>query len=199
MNIAVDLDGVLFDTESWFMTYARIHNFEVPGGEVTNKDNCWVQDRYNWPEEEIKKYIEKYGFQIESKAPIMPFAKEVLNAISKKHKVFSISARGLWHVSEEKITKKRLRREKIQFEKIEFGSHSKIEACKKNKIDIMIDDYPKNVIELAENGIKCFYFRDLARQQINHENVIEVRNWGDVAAELVKMGIIEKKDLIIKL
>ncbi len=31
MNIAVDFDGVLFDTESWFMAYASLYNLDVKG------------------------------------------------------------------------------------------------------------------------------------------------------------------------
>ena len=111
MNIAVDLDGVLFDTEFWFMTYANLFNLDVKGGKVRNKDGFRVQDRYNWKKEEIKKYIEKYSFQIEEQAPVMPFAKEVLRVLSKNNKIFVITGRGFWHKGEEEIALKRLKKE----------------------------------------------------------------------------------------
>ncbi len=100
MNIAVDLDGVLFDTEFWFMTYANLFNLDVKGGKVTNKDGVWVQDRYNWKKDDIKRYIESCSFEIEKVAPLMPLAKEVLAALSKNHKIFVVSSRGNWHEGE---------------------------------------------------------------------------------------------------
>ena len=199
MNIAVDLDGVLFDTEFWFMTYASLFNLDVKGGKVTNKDGFRVQDRYNWKKEEIKKYIEKYSFQIEEQAPVMPFAKEVLRVLSKNNKIFVITGRGFWHKGEEEITLKRLKKEKIKIEKIEFNHNSKIEACKRYNIDLMIDDYPQVVSELAESGIKCLYFKDLTNESVKHKNVTEVRNWGEIAVELIKLGIIERSELNINL
>lgn len=199
MNIAIDLDGVLFDTEYWFMTYASLFNLDVKGGKVKNKDGVWVQDRYNWKKDDIKRYIESCSFEIEKVAPLMPLAKEVLAALSKNHKIFVVSSRGNWHEGEEKVTLKRFKKEKLKFEKTLFKQHSKVQACLENKIDIMIDDYPKNAVELAENGIKCLYFRDLTKESVEHKNVTEVRNWGEIAVELIKLGIIERSELNINL
>ena len=199
MNIAVDFDGVLFDTESWFMAYASLYNLDVKGGKVINKKNFRVQDRYNWTDEKITEYIVNHSPFIESEAPVMPMAKDVLNALSKNHKIFAISARGGWLNEEKEITLKRLEKENIHFDKVVFTNHSKVEACRELKIDLMIDDYPKVVKELAKNNVKCLYFRDLTNKKVKHKNATEVRNWGDIAVELIKLGIIEKEDLKIKI
>ena len=197
MNIAVDFDGVLFDTELWFMTYGNIYNLEI-GGNVVDEDAIWVQDRYDWEEKQIRDFIERTSFQIEEKAPVMPFAKEVLEAIAKNNKLFAISNRGGLHEGEQEVTLKRLKKENITFDKVMFKQSSKVLACKENNIDLIIEDHPNNIKELAKNGIKCLYFRDLTTQKIKHKNVIEVRNWGEVAIYLIKFGIIKKEDLKIE-
>lgn len=195
MNIAIDLDGVLFDTELWFMTYANLFNLDLKKGKVKNKYGIRVQDRYNWSEKDVRKYIESCSFQIEEKAPMMPLAKEVLLALEKKNNLFVISSRGLLHDGEEAVTLKRLEKENLHFKKVLFRQHSKVEACKQNNIDIIIDDYPSVVKEISENNIKCFYYKDLALEKIEKENVVEVRNWGEIAVEFMKLGVIDKNDL----
>ena len=41
---------------------------------------------------------------------------------------------------------------------------------------------------LANNGIKVLYFRGATLKTINHPNVTEVRNWGDIYIEINKIA-----------
>ena len=92
MKIAIDLDGVLFDTENWFRAYADIFNLDVEGGKVVNDKGLWVEDRFNWDKKTTSEYIRKCSEPVERKAPLMPFAREVLKALEKENELFVITS-----------------------------------------------------------------------------------------------------------
>ena len=57
----------------------------------------------------------------------------------------------------------------------------KLEICKKENIDIMIDDNYHIIKKLADNKIKTLYFRDTNLIKLKeNEYITEVNNWGDI-------------------
>lgn len=57
----------------------------------------------------------------------------------------------------------------------------KLDICKKENIDIMIDDDYKIIEQLSKNNIKTLYFRDVNLKKLpQNEYIYEVNNWGDV-------------------
>ncbi len=199
MNIAVDFDGVLFDTETMFRAYSRIFDLKINGKGMQNPEELKIQNRYNWSEKEFCTCIEECVEKIHKTAPIMAFAKQVLKALSKDNNLYAITSRGLLHKSEVGITEQRLKDENIEFKKVVYSAGNKVEFCKQLGVDVIIDDLYENVIDLANNGIKCLYFRDLVLKECCHPNVIEVRNWGDVAVELCKIGALKLEDLLCEI
>ena len=127
----------------------------------------------------------------------MHYAKEVINAMAKKNKLFIITSRGLLTEKEIEVTNSRLKQENLNFEKIAFNSKGKLQDCLDLKIDLMIEDNFKNVEKLSKNGIKCLHFMDIVNRRCKNENVVEVRNWGEVFVELVKLGVVNKNDVQI--
>ena len=194
MNIGVDFDGVLFDTETMFRAISQIENVKL-GRKIVDFEQLMLQKRYDWSKEEIDGFIKKYMFKIHEKSCVMPLAKEVLSVLAKKHKIFGITSRGLLNEEEIKRTNERLALEGIKFDKVFYCSSNKVALCKELKIDIMIEDSHDNVLKIAEEGIKCFYYRDLVLNFVKHKNVVDVRNWGDVAVELEKIGAINVEEL----
>lgn len=195
MNIGIDLDGVLFDSEAMFRSYSQIFDILNNGGGIVDKEELKVQKRYSWGKELTEQFINETVIKYHQTSQVMPFAKQVIDAIKKHNKIFVITSRGLVHKDEVETTKKRLMAENFEFEKIIFSVENKLEACRELNIDLMIDDLYEHVECLSENGIKCFYFRDIVLKSLNKENVIEVRNWGDIAAELLKLEVITIEDL----
>lgn len=195
MNIGIDFDGVLFDSEKMFRSFSQMYNLKHNGNEMVDPQELKAQKRYNWSGDEFKQFISENLIKIETNAPVMPCAKAVLNAISKKHKIYAITSRGWLDTKEIDVTKQRLAEEGIKFDGIIYSSINKLDECKKLKIDLMIDDLHDTIVQLANNGIKCLYYRDYILRPCNHANVKEVHNWGDIAVELVKLGIIAVDDI----
>lgn len=187
MNIGIDFDGVLFDTETMFRAYSEIYNLQINGGEMIAPEELKLQKRYNWTQKQISKFFNKYLVEIQETAPVMPCAKIVLDILSKKHNLYAITSRGDINEKEIEITNKRLETEKIVFNDIIYKAGNKLDICKKYNIDLMIDDLYDNVEFLSNNGIKCLYYRDIVLKFLNNKNVKEVRNWGDILKEVTLM------------
>ena len=76
---------------------------------------------------------------------------------------------------------KLLNENKIEFDKYYWKVEDKLEICKKENIDIMIDDDWKIIQRLADNKIKTLYFRDTNLVKLEeNEYIKEVNNWADI-------------------
>ena len=183
MKIGIDLDGVVFDTEALWQTFAEIYDCKELGkNSIAKKGEPRVQERYNWSEEELNNYLDKYADI--RKFNIMPGAKEVLNLLKNEgHELIVITARGAIKNSVEgiDIAKQKLDNENIIFDKYYWKQKEKLDICKKEEIDIMIDDNYHICENLSNNDIKVLYFRALGRKQIEENSSLkEVSTWGEV-------------------
>ncbi len=69
----------------------------------------------------------------------------------------------------------------IKFDKYYWKVEDKLEICKKEKVDIMIDDDWKIIKKLADNKVKTLYFRDTNLVELEESEYIkEVNNWGEI-------------------
>ena len=89
----------------------------------------------------------------------------------QRHEFVVITARGGF-VKEMKDDAIRLLEENnIKFDKYYWKVEDKLEICKNEKVDIMIDDDWKIIKKLADNQVKTLYFRDT--------NLIKLEERGD--------------------
>ena len=97
------------------------------------------------------------------------------------HEFVVITARG-GYVKEMKDDAIRLLEENnIKFDKYYWNVEDKLEICKKEKVDIMIDDDWNIIKKIAENKIRTLYFRDTNLMILEENKYIkEVNNWGEV-------------------
>lgn len=196
MNIGIDFDGVVFDSEKMFRAYSQIFNLKIDGTEPVDMAELKAQKRYNWEQDKFDQFLDMCLLDVLKNAPVMPCAKNIINAIAKKHNLYAITSRGYLDKREIDVTKQRLKAENFPFKKVVYSSVNKLETCKQLNIDLMIDDLYDTVVCLANNNIKCLYFRDYILHSCTHKNVTEVHNWGDIAVVLCKMGLINKEDIV---
>lgn len=70
-----------------------------------------------------------------------------------------------------------------------WNVEDKVEICKKENTDIMIDYDWRIIKKLAENNIKTLYFRDTNLKLLKENYYItEVNNWGEICRNLMKLG-----------
>ena len=187
-KIALDLDGVVFDSENLFRVYTEMYDVDV-----NKKDNLidntqrTFQKRYNWSEEEQKKFYDTYAKEIIESSYIMTGAEIVLNKLKEKYEFIVVTSRN---DLEANIAKEKLK--SISFDNIRIfnNEHNKIEKLLDEHVDYMIDDDPIICSNAADNGIISLYFKNNASNKVDKENVINVNNWG----EIYKYLMLDKED-----
>lgn len=183
MKIGIDLDGVVIDSETTFRTYEEIFDIDVlKGNHLINKEEPKFQARYNWTNEQEKEFIEKYFLIVSKESNLMSGFIGIYKLLKEQgHEFVVITARGGF-VKEMKDDAIRLLEENnIKFDKYYWNVDDKLEICKNEKVDIMIDDDWKIIKRLADNEVKTLYFRDTNLMKLKENNYIkEVNNWGEI-------------------
>ncbi len=190
MKIGIDLDGVVIDSETTFRTYEEIFDIDIlKGNHLINKEEPKFQARYNWTNEQEKEFIEKYFLIVSKESNLMSGFIGIYNLLKEQgHEFVVITARGGF-VKEMKDDAIRLLEENnIKFDKYYWNVDDKLEICKNEKVDIMIDDDWKIIKRLAENEVKTLYFRDTNLMKMKENKYIkEVNNWGEIYRYIKEM------------
>lgn len=193
MKIGIDLDGVVIDSETTFRTYEEIFDIDtLKGNHLINKEEPKFQARYNWTKEQEKEFIDKYFLTVSKESNLMSGFKAVYNLLKKQgHEFIVITARGGFIKEMKDDAIRVLKENKIEFDKYYWNIEDKLEICKKEKIDIMIDDDWRIIQNLANNKIKTLYFRDTNLVKLEeNEYIKEVNNWGEIYRKIYNL---EKK------
>lgn len=183
MKIGIDLDGVVIDSETTFRTYEEIFDIDIlKGNNLINRKEPKFQARYNWTSNQEKEFIEKYFLKVSRESGLMSGFIAIYDLLKKQgHEFVVITARG-GYVKEMKDDAIRLLEENnIKFDKYYWNVEDKLEICKKEKVDIMIDDDWNIIKKIAENKIRTLYFRDTNLMILEENKYIkEVNNWGEI-------------------
>lgn len=182
MKIGIDLDGVVFNTEMLWSTYAELYDcIELNRNSVITEEEPRFQERYDWSEEEKNAFLDKYADITEF--DLMPGAKQVIKMFKEDgHELVVITARGA--ISNQKegasIAAKKLEDEGIKFDRYYWKQSEKLDVCKMEKVDVMIDDNYHICETLKEAGIPVIYFNSLSRKHLKEKDGLrEVSNWGE--------------------
>ena len=197
MTIGIDLDGVLFDSESWYRSYAELFDLKIHGEGATDENEPNVENKYNWTTQEFQQFVDECLPTITLEAPVKPYAKEVIKLLKERgHKLIIVSARGDLSDWEIGATYERLEKEGLTFDKIFLNQTNKAIRCKEEGIDVMIEDGFNNVNLIAESGVKCLYFRELPAPPSNHKNITEIYSWGEAYRKILALerALNEKKN-----
>ena len=183
MKIGIDLDGVVIDAETTFRTYEEIFDLDIlKGNNLINREEPKFQTRYNWNEEQEKEFIEKYFLKVSKESNLMSGFVGVYNLLKNQgHEFIVITARGGFVKELKNDAIRLLKKNNIKFDKYYWKINNKLEICKKENVDIMIDDDWRIIKNLSDNSIRTLYFRDTNLKKLEeNEYIKEVNNWGDI-------------------
>lgn len=180
MNIAIDLDGVVFNSEMYFMAAAEIYDAMVLGkNSIVRPEEPRVQNKYAWNKEELAGYISRFANSEDF--DIMPCAKTVIDLLRERHTLYVISARGQFNDGEKEIARRKLDEAGILFDHYFFGHLDKTQIVRDNSISIMIDDRYDVCETLSSQGVFCIYFRMAGRKKLPEGALLrEANHWGDI-------------------
>lgn len=174
MRIGIDLDDTICRTSE--IVHQKV-------AEYASKEGLNSLDVIN--DEELRKtffdiYLEDIYTNVEIKRNVQKVLKRLK---SKNNEIYIITARSDRLLQSKKtvleITKEWLNRNDIEVDKIitDVYGEKKAIACKKYKIDLMIEDNPYNYHKITDASIKCLLFDDRARYELKNDYVT---NWLDI-------------------
>ena len=188
MVIAVDLDGVVFDSEEYFRVYAHLYDLHTVNHGLRTKSAADPTTRHEWDKNSIDEFYEKFTEEILTKAPIKPGAKYVLEELRKRgHKLICITLRGYYRECEKRVTEDRFNKEGVVFDKIFYSEKDKLSVCLAEKVDVIIEDNINTISKISQNGIRCFHFGSFLLNEFVNENVTQVQNWADIYESILKL------------
>ncbi len=195
MKIGIDIDGVILNTENMLRVKAELYDLlELNKSGVINKKGVIEAERYNWNEEEVKRFREKYLLQSMKESNLMPGAKEVIELLKKdNHELIIITARGRIFKETKNEAEQKFQQFGLSFDKYYWALEDKLEICKKEKVDVMIDDRTQICKTISDNKIRTLYFRDVNREKLEENAFLkEVNNWGEIYRYIYNLNMEEK-------
>lgn len=186
MNIGIDLDGVLTNFNDFCMNYGTKFASEIEQGKIINPKGYESIEIFSWSEQTDIDFWKKYKEKYATTEPARPFAKEVLEKLKEEgHKIFIITARSNEFKEVEAKEKMQdivrywFKANNLYYDELIFSTVNKLGNCRENNIDIMVEDSPHNIKQLAEflpvicfdtrynrdcegkNIIRCYSFYDI--------------------------------------
>ena len=182
MRIGLDLDGCVIDSEATFRVYGEIYGCEVINKKITHPEEGKHYKRYDLTDEEDKNFLYNYILNAAKESNLMPGFIPVFKRLKEQgHKFIVITARGGLLPEMKDDALRVLKENNIEVDGFYFNVHDKLEICKKENIDLMIDDDHSIIKQISDAGIKTLYFRDTNLKKLEeNEYIHEVNNWGDV-------------------
>lgn len=179
MRIGVDIDGVLTNMERYQLDHYTKKYYEL---------GITLKDPFAYHTHEIFKSDKKFDYNMwreDSKYFFLPprdFASEIINKLKDDgHEIYIVTARGSRHDEERNnyirnTTFNWFKEHNINVDKVIFTSGSKLEVCKENNVDIMIEDMKENIEEISTK-IPCLVFDAIYNRDCKNENIIRVYSW----------------------
>ena len=177
-KIALDLDGVVFDSENLYRVYTEIYDVENNKKDtIIDNTQRIFQKRYSWSEEEFKKFYNENAEKVLKTANIMAGADIVLNKLKEKFELMVVTSRNDFGTD---IAREKLGQIGLKNIQIFNNEHHKIDRLINENVDYIIDDDSEICINASDNNIYALYFKNNASNKIDKEKVINVNNWGEI-------------------
>ncbi len=179
LNICIDIDGTLTSPYHFIYYLNEMYNKEVTEEECTTVD--WSKLYEEDGESLINKFHERYMHSYEE-AKLLDGVKECIEYLDKENNLYFVTARSN---DLEEITLRWLDKNELSnIETYLLGSNHKIDKAKELECDIFIEDNPLNAMQLAQGGIKVLLIEANYNKNIQHPNIIRVKNWQQIIKEI---------------
>ena len=197
MKIGIDIDGVLTDVERWQLDYGSKFYYERYQKEIVDFEGYDTNQIFNvddkLDEEFWREYFKEYSLNVEARK----FANEVIDKLKQDgHQIYIITARGsfLSHSADvmsieenQQIVLNWLKNNHINYDKIIFSPEDKLDICKENNIDLMIEDKVDNINKISKI-IPVICFHAGYNKDCKNSNIIRCYSWYDIYSKINKLA-----------
>ena len=183
MNIGIDIDDTLTDL---FRTkiktakkFIKENNYNY---KVVDKTQIYLSGIFNWGAEVSKKFWQEEGSKMLSNISPRKYVREIIQKLKNdNHSIFIITARTTdMHKDPYAISEAWLKKNGIFFDKLLVGKEEKAQACLDENIDVFIDDLPKHVLDVNNNGrTTAILMQTIANKNLKLD-CLRVKNWKQI-------------------
>ena len=193
MRIGIDIDGVLTDIEQFVIDYISKYCVENKIKYNIGDYDYNYSKTFNITDEQEENFWNEYleYYAVNEKA--RPFAAEVINKLREDgHEIYIITARWLTNRDDDlgnrmkEIVKNWLHENKILYDKLIFSKalkERKSQEIIEHKIDLMIEDSPNNINELA-NIIPVICYNAEYNKNCIDNKIIRCYSWYDIYSNI---------------
>lgn len=182
MIIGVDIDDTICNTTevsiAMAFAYAKEKNLEL--AEEIDNHAFLTEDILPWSKEADQAFWLECHDRILSLVTAKPLVQEVLLRLHRAgHQIKFITAR---HADSEiynskTITEAWLKTQNIYYDELVCECQEKGEECRRQKIDVFIDDLPANCLAVAKTGIKTCVFDAMWNRELHENNIHRIYSW----------------------
>lgn len=189
MKIGIDIDGVLTNCFEATVDNATKYFYENKIDYKIDSSKYYENEMFSVSNENVEKFWNQYLPEYAQRLPSRKYASEVISKLKQKNEIYIITARneeGLpkeLHGRMQDMTKKWLKDNSIEYDKLIFSTGSKLDICKQENVNIMIEDKPNNIQEISEY-IPVLCFDNPWNQGLEEKNIIRVYSWYDILGNI---------------
>ena len=184
MNIGIDIDGVLTDLERSMIDYGTKYNIEHGIKIDLHPEEYYEKNKFGWTLEQEEKFWNQYLEKYIKESTVRGYAKEIIDKlIHEGHSIFIITARNEYGLPQQsygkmqEMTKQWLEKNNIKYKELIFADDDeKLNQCIANNIDIMIEDSPKNILNISQK-IPVIKFDSQYNKNIKGDNIVNAYSW----------------------
>lgn len=192
MRIGIDIDGVLTDIEQWQLDVGGKF-FSKYNKSIVNKDGYEITEIFNISDELDDKFWNEYLYEYVTKEPSRKYASEVIEKLKEDgNEIYIVTSRYLTNRETQEGKQMReivvnwLKEQNIFYDEIIFSPEDKKETCKKNNIDIMIEDKKDNINKISKI-IPVICFHAGYNKNCYGDNIIRCYSWYDIYAKIKRI------------
>ena len=184
MNIGIDIDGVLTNLEEETINYGTKMCIENNWEININPEKYSEAERFNWTQEQEEQFWNTYLVKYIKESSSRLFADQAIKKLREEgNQIYIITARNDYGMPEDveesmqQMTQKWLEKNNIQYDKLIFTDDSKkLEECIKNNVKIMIEDNPKNIMNISKK-VTVIKYNCRYNEKIKEKNIINAYSW----------------------
>lgn len=178
-KIALDLDGVIFDSENLYRVCAEMHDVDnFKSDNIIDNSLHKFEHRYSWTKDESDSFYKQIVAKVLSTAHLMTGVELVIKELMKKYEMIIVTARSKEELDYSKDKLSLIGLDKV---KIFHNESNKVDVFLQENCNFMIDDNYNICKEAADNGIKSIYFKNpCAKIPTDIQNIKVVNNWGEI-------------------
>lgn len=185
MKIGIDIDNVISNMDDTLIDEYLKHDKELRGTGIINHNPYNVRcGMFDWSKEEEETFYKENIERMAKNFRPLNGSKRIIDKLkSEGNDIYIISGRDNGEYTNPiEMTEQWLQKYEINYNKLiltnAYDKHAKTIECKRNKIDIMIEDNIATCQDLKENGIKVLLMNTKYNQ--GNKDLERVLSWDDI-------------------